>query len=391
MSLNIKAKELFKKHLEGELSNSEKTVFNELLVDKDYEFLIKQMLFEHLGEFNNYPKADNVDFVRYSREFYTKIRALKEEREKSKKFSFEFKRRHILNRVLRVAAILLLTLGFSFMLYSYLNLKQDVFTDSGNSISHYVVTAPLGAKSHVLLPDGSEVWLNAGSTLKYNPSFNNTNRKLELEGEAYFDVAKNEALPLRVITSDISITALGTKFNVKAYSDENIIETTLVEGKVNIQKNSPTNSTKGILLEPNQIATYVRESNEFISETKKQGEKVNKVVEEKKMKVKKGQVLINEKINSALYTSWKDNKWLLEAEELSSLAKKLERKFNVKIIFQNESLLTYKFTGTLKDETLEQVLEAIKLTAPIEFSVDENTVTIKENKKYKKEYNKILR
>ena len=291
-----------------------------------------------------------------------------------------------MKKVLRIAAIFILFAGYSFIFYHYIDGKRETSLGTGNMYSQFIVTAPLGAKSNVSLPDGSNVWLNAGSTLTYSPTFNSSDRRLELDGEAYFDVAKNAEIPFEVVTSEISITALGTKFNVKAYPDEDIIETTLVEGKVKITRNNQPENGKNILLTPNQTATYVKESSEIIP-----GEKQDNLAKTEKIEGKKGEVLIREKINSKLYTSWKDSRWQLEAEELSGLTKKLERKFNVKIEFKDKNLLDYKFTGTLEDETLEQVLEAIKLSAPIEFSIDNNRVTINENKLYKKEFNRILK
>ncbi|MBA7551387.1 hypothetical protein ES705_43927 [subsurface metagenome] len=104
--------------------------------------------------------------------------------------------------------------------------------------------------------------MNAGSILKYSNNFNTDNRNLVLEGEAYFKVAKNIDLPFIVDTGNISIRAVGTEFNVKAYLDEGIIETTLIEGSVEIIEKGKENNGKTLLnLKPNQKAFYIKESN----------------------------------------------------------------------------------------------------------------------------------
>jgi ferric-dicitrate binding protein FerR (iron transport regulator) len=124
------------------------------------------------------------------------------------------------------------------------------------NITYTEIRAPFGARTEIILPDGSAVWLNAGSKIKYMNVFNRDNREIQLNGEAYFKVTKNTDLPFDVKTGDLSIQALGTEFNVKSYDDEDIIETTLVEGKIAIHQGRKQKAS--VYLEPHQQALYVK-------------------------------------------------------------------------------------------------------------------------------------
>ena len=104
----------------------------------------------------------------------------------------------------------------------------------------------------------------------------------------------------------------------------------------------------------------------------------------------KRDVEINRNINPVVYTSWKDNRWLIESEPLASLAIKLERRYNVKISINTKALQEYKFTGIIKDETLEQVLDVIRMSAPINYSINNNKVELIENETFKNSYDELL-
>ena len=212
-------------------------------------------------------------------------------------------------------------------------------------------------------------------------------REVYLEGEAYFEVKKNNLSAFSVITSDINVTALGTSFNIKAYKDEDEIETTLVKGKVSIEKRDVSGKSKQItILGPNQKAVYVKSENKLDVNTE-MNIKDNEVIKPSKRKEK---FIITHNIDTELSTSWKDNRWILKDENLKSLASKIERRYDVKIVFEDKSLHDYTFTGILENETLEQMLQVIQLTAPIDYSISRKEVYIKENMFLKKQYKKVL-
>ena len=246
-----------------------------------------------------------------------------------------------------------------------------------NNITYHEIAVPLGAKSMVSLPDGSEIWLNAGSKLKYSNLFNVSNREVILEGEGYFDVSKNEKLIFTVNTADLSIKAVGTIFDVKAYPEENTIKTVLIEGKINIQKQMAGKNSRAVTLLPNQSATYFKsDARIFVSKTAQNDMKTDKTTES--LSVKKGKIYLAKEVDSEIYTSWKDEYWIFKSEPLSELAKKIERRYNVTISFESENLKKYRFSGSFKDETLEQVLNAIELSSPVKYSINGKKIIFKE-------------
>ncbi len=296
----------------------------------------------------------------------------------------ENKQRDLKNQWFRIAAIFILafTLG-GFLIYyiSDYRIKQQpvVFNE---------VLTPFGSRSSLVLADGTKVWLNAGSKLSYPVNFSEASRDVYLEGEAYFDVKKMTKKKFIVHASNININVLGTEFNVTAYPGEKTIQTTLVRGRIIIEGAGKWYSAiQSTELNPNQTATYIKNLNTLVtknSEIEKKTQKIKAVNKEIK------QLTITAKIDPIVYTSWKDHKWFIVSEELQSLATKLERRYDVKIIFTNESLKNYKFTGTLTDETLQQVLNIIKITSPIEYEIVNKNVTFKINTKSKKSYDELL-
>jgi len=287
---------------------------------------------------------------------------------------------YLIREILRYAAVILVVGTLGVITYKFLNHvsveSQQVWNE---------VEAPFGSRTVVNLADGTKVWLNAGSKLKYAVNFGQKNRNVFLTGEAYFDVKRNEKIQFIVKTSHLDIKVYGTEFDVKAYPEENTIQTTLVKGSVTIV-GTKESLVKEIKMLPNQSVTFIKDVGLFESTIKKQKieEQFEKAVHEKE------NLVILPKINPVLFTSWKDTRWVIEGETLGSLAVKLERRYNVKFQFKSQSLENYKFSGTLKEETLEQVLKVIKISAPIEYKIQDNNVYLYENKSYKKSYDELL-
>jgi len=247
------------------------------------------------------------------------------------------------------------------------------------------ILVPLGAKTHVTLADGTKVWLNAGSKLKYPDGFSRESREVYLEGEAFFNVKKDNKKMFVVKTSNLDIKVYGTEFNVKSYPDENLIQTTLVKGSVAIETHSDNAHKKAVFLKPNQTAIFFKSTPAVrdleIPELKNKPEIAGECAEK---------IVISPVANAVPITSWKDNRWIIVSEELDDLAIKLERRYNVKISFASEGIKKYRFSGTLKDETFEQVLQVIQLSAPITYLIEGNEVMFKEDPLYKKKYDKMI-
>lgn len=276
---------------------------------------------------------------------------------------------------LRAAAVLVIALitGSIF----YMRTKQNHLAQQWHTIA-----TPLGAKTKITLPDSSTIWLNAGSSLKYSNEFGTKNREVHLSGEAFFDVFNNPSELFLVFTSELTIKSYGTAFNVKSYPEEGTIETTLIEGSIGVTRSSIGNKKKDeVLLEPNQRVVYYRksktmETTQAASEAEVvQAPSIPETIEQKTT------YLISKGIDTKEYISWKDGTIVISSEILSDLAVKLERKYNVNIHFESEAIKTLRFTGSLENETVEQVIHAIGISAQIDYEIEDRDIWFKEQSK----------
>jgi ferric-dicitrate binding protein FerR (iron transport regulator) len=272
------------------------------------------------------------------------------------------------------AAVLVIALLLGIILIATSKKVQTSITE--NTITE--ITAPLGSKTKVTLPDGTKVWLNAGSTIRYNSAFNSTNRKVNLEGEAFFDVMKKKNNPFLVVTPEITIKVLGTAFNVKAYPKEGSVETTLVRGSLIVEQTSSNGAKTQNILAPRQRATLVKQTGKILlSDTESQVLKKEKV---QKIEQFKGKVLLTKEIDTDIFTAWKDNRLVFRNETFESLSVKLERWYGVKITFADSEIKNYHFNGTIENETINDVLDIVKLTLPVDYTVLHNNITITKHK-----------
>jgi transmembrane sensor len=241
-------------------------------------------------------------------------------------------------RTISIAASILLLIGLGITYYINTNqVFKKTYTEN---------IAPKGQISSVILPDGTKAFLNSGSVLRYDNLFGRKYRNVQLVGEAYFEVAHNERLPFVINTDVIRIKVLGTKFNVMAYPEDNVVETIVKEGKVSV---SELNGASSLLLLANEKATFNKKTRE----------------------------LILGRANPDLVTSWKENLLTFDNENFANVIQKLERWYNVKISVEGTDSIKDRFTLTVRTESLREVLELIGLTTDIEYTIDGNHVTIK--------------
>jgi transmembrane sensor len=188
---------------------------------------------------------------------------------------------------------------------------------------------PRGEQSQMTLPDGTRVWLNAASTLEFPLRFTNrATREVWLKGEAFFDVAHNKQQPFLVHTSGITIKVLGTRFNVKSYGEE-VVETTLVEGKVELE--NPKGEVTRVTLLPNQKATFSKKTT---------------------------QITLSE-VEPALYTSWKEGKLLFKNAPMQEVLQTFSREFNVNIRLANKNINRCTITADFTNESLDRALDLL--------------------------------
>ncbi len=203
------------------------------------------------------------------------------------------------------------------------------------------ITSPNGSRTSFELPDGSKVWLNNGSSLRFPIQFTGEYRILELSGEAYFDIAHNSKMPLVVRTGDLQVMVYGTKFNVMAYPEDENIAVTLQSGSISLQKLNKDHTQSLIKLKPNQHAIFN----------------------------KKHQELSYMDIKPDKFTSWKDGKLIFIDDPIDVIMSRLERWYNVDIELKDEGLSKYTYTATFTDEQLEQVLKLLKVATPIKCKI----------------------
>ena len=368
---NSEFKSLLNKFHSGNCELDELQKLEEMFLDAGISENIKNNMIEELHEFEKTGSGRDTDYDR----LFNSIQ---------KVISIKQSNRRIINlrmNLARIAAILVLAFVLGGTISYFVFDKKLASTGTFCEIA-----APLGSTSEIVLPDNSRVWLNAGSKIKYSTSFNQNNRTLYLEGEGYFKVAKNKNLPFIVDAFGFEVKAVGTEFNVKAYSTDATIITTMVEGKVTLQ-HSKENILDGVYLVPNQKATFFKSKESLTIET------IKKLKESKKELnyIPEHRLIIDPNIDPKSIVSWKDNRLIIEREQLGELAEKLSRKYNFNFEFKSEDIKTTSFTGTLEDETLQQVMNAIKLTAPIDYEIIGKTVIIERNENRTKEFKKLYK
>lgn len=283
-----------------------------------------------------------------------------------------FKHQPFVNIFLRAAAIIL-PFFISISVYLFVQ-NKELITEAEE-----IISTPKGARSKIKLEDGTLVWLNADSELKYPSSFKGKDQRVVyLSGEAYFDVTKNKKQNFIVYTSDFKIDVLGTSFNVCSYPGDNKIETTLEEGIINIQRIDEKGELKGqnIMLKPNQTITLYKDL-----ENKEESAKQilqNKTLSDSLLTKKKPvqHILVKENIDTKPYTSWKDSRLIFKSMALRNLVPKLERWYNVNITIDDERLNDIVYTGTFEKETLEQAIEALCKASHLNFKIEKDTVLL---------------
>jgi ferric-dicitrate binding protein FerR (iron transport regulator) len=287
-------------------------------------------------------------------------------------------------KYVKLAASWLLIFGSGSILTWWISRERAETTPADKIIE---ISTPLGAQSMIKMPDSSLIWLNAGTRITYSQDYGVHTRTLNLNGEAYFDVAKDSLHPFVVNTEAIVVSALGTRFNIKAYPEDDAIYTTLEEGKIDIRILTAGYKKKRIVLESKDKFIYQKEAG--------RGGKSGKNAEEtdnppRSVKVAQNGIRILTNVRTELDTSWKDPRWIIDSEPLGSLALKLERRFNLKIKFADKQLMKYKFTGTIENETINLILDALKLTAPLDYQIKKDTVTLFTDISTKEKFMKVM-
>lgn len=275
-----------------------------------------------MSEFDSKREFGEFNQAKVRQEMSNKINALK---------AVKAKQNNSYVLIKRYAAAILIPLFIAGMVY-YLSVDNK-----NHQLTWLEKQTKKGERMEVVLGDGSKVWLNSDTRFSYPEKFKGKKRQVRLDGEAYFEVTHNANQPFIVSTSKLDIKVLGTSFNVRSYINDKTISTTLVTGKVSVQRLNPkTNKIRRAILSPNQQAIFYKETEDFILD----------------------------KVDVNKFTSWRQGKLVIEGKSFKELVDELERWFNVDINLQKSLYTKYSYTITITDETIEDVMNLIKQTTP---------------------------
>lgn len=231
----------------------------------------------------------------------------------------------------------------------YSRAEQTSVTDSDVKEEYNTLKIPVGGEYILTMSDGTRVWLNSQTTLRYPISFIGEQRNVYLEGEAYFEVAKNINRPFNVITAgEVKVEVLGTSFNVRAYKDEEQIETVLEEGKVRMSKD-----IESVILNPGTMAVYKEKSGELSTKA----------------------------VNTELFTAWRNGIYVFEDANIDDILKTLSRWYGIEISYADAEAKSLIFSGSFKKyNKIDNILKAMEASGSIAFDIQGNKIIVSSNK-----------
>lgn len=311
-------KEFFKKYLESKCSESEFIAFINLFLNKEKQQELEWGMEEHWKKAPTKAITPNLSPTLFKIHY-----------EINKQEKGGNNERRFITYLTRVAAILFIPLAIAFFFYT----QNDTVTEQMQTIS-----TPLASKTSFALPDGSFVYLNAGSSLSFPKSFNGNKRLVKLDGEAYFDVVKSKH-PFEVETSKLTVDVYGTAFNVMAYK-EALPEVTLERGKVAVT-------------------------------TEKGGQRFLNPGEQARIDTINQSILVKA-VETNLFTSWINNKLIFKNEPLENVIQRLERWYNISIEIDDEMLAQKRLNATIEYESISEIMDLLEITLPLKFEYKKN-------------------
>lgn len=348
--------ELLTKELSGEISEIENRELIYLRGEGNYNKEEEELLRAYWTDSHKHSYNSNELFTRIKNKIANGESGedIAYEYNSSEETESQYKESDGVKWVNKAASIVLLAFCCFIVYNSYLTYRSELL----------IKETSRGIRSVFTLSDGTEVRLNADSRLEYPANFSDTTRDVFLIGEAFFDVSKDKKHPFIIHTKDINVKVVGTTFNVKAYENENLTETTLLTGAITVTLNDPTR--KQIKLIPSQKLV------------------VNNMVHNRKM-VKLSKSKMNTSVGQLTYypgqttiieTSWTENKLTFKNEDFSTLARSMERWYNVEFKFENKQAQQLRFTGIIEKENVNEALKALQLTETFDYVINDSVVKI---------------
>jgi transmembrane sensor len=274
------------------------------------------------------------------------------------------------HRILLLATLCIAVLGLSVWLYNRRVPGVPVSAEHQPVAVVNEINTAEGSRTHLTLPDGTRVWLNAGSQLTYGKGYNAATREVNLTGEAFFDVARSTQKPFLIHTARIDIQVLGTSFNVKSYPTDRMTEATLIHGSIEVSiKDRPSEK---IILKPNEKLVIANDDSTL--HRVNPGKSAAATPDEPLVAIRK--LTYEQKTGAIIETSWVDNRLTFREETFGDLARQMERWYGVTIQFGDPALEDLRFTGSFREETIQQALDAMKYTARFSYRIQGTTITI---------------
>jgi len=253
---------------------------------------------------------------------------------------FSTRRRHLI-WIRQVAAVIVLAIGLASVFQYFIQ------TDTvKRGVVFKEVVASRGSKTKLILPDGSSAQLYPGSKLIFPLAFSGENREVQLTGEGYFEVEHDAAMPFIVKTDQLNVKVLGTEFNVRAYEDEDFVETVLVNGKVALEKRENGKMVSLQTLKPNQRSVYLLSS---------------------------GKLTVSDELDLHKYVDWRKGLLVFDADPMQEVVRKMENWYNIDFVV-DDHLQRYKFTGVFEDEPIGEVLALMQYSSPFEYKIEKGHV-----------------
>lgn len=368
---------LLAKKQSGDATPEEQTELNEYLLDSD----IDKDLIKQVGFFwdtpilsKNSPTQEEIQL-----KWNNLHKKIKETQEKNDKIAADSEisnwwKQNYYKLAIAASFILMVVAGVWWM-----NAKDNVSDQNKN-----IVSTKNGSKSRIQLPDGTVVWLNAGSKILYNAAYNKTSREIQLTGEAFFEVVHDASRPFIIHTRVMNIKVLGTIFNVKAYPNDKVTETSLIKGSIEVS--FPGRNTKNIILKPNEKITVVNDGKNLNAKVNSANDFIDgndefspADVEEEEPEVTVSNLTYQTADSAIAETAWAlKSELIFRSRSFKDLSKDMERWFNVTIQFADKNISEVKFTGLFSTETITEALAELQLSYHFKYKMDKynNLITI---------------
>ena len=368
---NDRLYELISRKLAGEATKEELNALNEHLRKNPHDQYFDELITSYWNSQQDEKEPDETD----TDEHFNHILQIADEMpaagpagSHSETDLIEFENNIRIRRKKRFIRSLVIAATFVVLILSawwFTSVKKQA-TAGSLQASQSEIVANKGTRSRIILPDSSVVYLNAGTKLNYPHQFSKNKREVYLDGEAFFNVKKDPNKPFIVHTTGIQVKVLGTTFNVKAYSSDKLIETSLITGSIEITVNKRPDEK--ITLSPNaKLVIKNAGTPEPLTERKEESAGPAFAI---------NPLTPDPKDNTIVETQWVENRLVFRNETFDEVARLMERWYNVIIEIEDEELKNTLLSGTFEDETIEQALDALKYTKSFRYNTTGEKITI---------------